>query len=209
MKKFACRAAPLLGLALLVWAILAAASAPAARAPLRFAWVSDTHVGSDRGADDLRATVADINSQPGLSFVLVTGDITEMGSFDNLSLAKQILDGLRVSYHLIPGNHDTKWSESGGSDVARLWGGDRFAFESGGFRFIGLAQGPVLRMGDGNWAPQDVRWLAGLLAENGCGLEADHLRQPLSARPEHLQLVCRTRQAEDDPDGRGAGRARP
>ncbi|MGZ5515018.1 MAG: outer membrane protein assembly factor BamB family protein [Candidatus Aminicenantales bacterium] len=171
MKKFACRAAPLLALALLIWGILAAASAPAARAPLRFAWVSDTHVGSDRGADDLRATVADINSQPGMSFVLVTGDVTEMGSFDNLSLAKQILDGLRVPYHLIPGNHDTKWSESGGSDVARLWGGDRFAFETGGFRFIGLAQGPVLRMGDGNWAPQDVRWLAGLLAEKGAALK--------------------------------------
>ena len=88
-----------------------------------------------------------------------------MGSLDNLSLAKQILDGLRVPYHIIPGNHDTKWSESGGSDFARLWGDDRFAFESGGFRFIGLSQGPVLRMGDGNWAPQDVRWLEGLLAD--------------------------------------------
>lgn len=148
--------------------VLLMAAVPAgSRGPLRFAWLSDTHVGSDHGADDLRASVSDINARPGLSFVLVTGDIAEMGSYTNLRLAKDILDGLRVPYHIIPGNHDTKWSGSGGSDFTRLWGSDRFAFESGGFRFIGLSQGPVLRMGDGNWAPQDVRWLEGLLAEPG------------------------------------------
>ncbi len=166
MKKFARRVAPPLLAALLVLGLLAAAAAvPAARAPLRFAWLSDLHVGSDRGADDLRASVADVNGVPGLSFVLVTGDITEMGTLENLSLAKQILDGLRIPYYIIPGNHDSKWSESGGSDFARLWGGDRFSFDSGGFRFIGLSQGPVLRMGDGNWAPQDVRWLEVLLSD--------------------------------------------
>jgi len=172
MKKFAPVAASRLAVALLALGLLAAAVAvPAGRAPLRFAWLSDTHVGSDRGAGDLRNSVADINTIPGLSFVLVSGDIAEMGSFDNLSLAKEILDGLRVPYHIIPGNHDTKWSESGGSDVARLWGDDRFAFESAGLRFIGLSQGPVLRMGDGNWAPQDVHWLDGLLAEHGAALK--------------------------------------
>lgn len=148
-------------------AVLAAATPTGGRASLRFAWLSDTHVGSDRGADDLRASVSDINAQAGLSFVLVTGDIAEMGSFTNFRLAKDILDDLRVPYHIIPGNHDTKWSDSGGSDFSRLWGSDRFAFENGGLRFIGLSQGPILRMGDGHWAPQDVRWLEGLLAEPG------------------------------------------
>jgi len=167
MKKYARFAALALAIALAGFGVIAATTASAARPPLRFAWLSDTHVGSDRGADDLRVAVGDINSQSGLSFVLVTGDVTEMGSYENLRLAKEILDGLRIPYHIIPGNHDTKWSGSGGSDFARLWGADRFAFESGGFRFIGLSQGPVLRMGDGNWAPQDVRWLEGLFAEPG------------------------------------------
>lgn len=150
-----------------VLVLLAAATPSCDRGPLRFAWLSDTHVGSDRGADDLRAAVADINKTAGLRFVLVTGDVTEMGSFEELRQAKSILDGLRLSYHIIPGNHDTKWSESGATDFPRLWGSDRFVFASGGFRFIGLAQGPVMRMGDGHWAPQDVRWLDGLLAEKG------------------------------------------
>ncbi len=170
MKRFVLRVA-LSAAAVAVCAGLAPGTGtPAARAPLRFAWLSDTHVGSDRGADDLKASVADINTLKGLSFVVVTGDVTEMGSFDNLSLAKEILDKLDVPYHVIPGNHDTKWSESGGSDVARLWGADRFAFEEGGFRFIGLSQGPVLKMADGHWAPQDVRWLEGLLADRSLAL---------------------------------------
>jgi outer membrane protein assembly factor BamB len=175
VRKFVFRTALSLASVCLALALFTAAAppvdAPAGKTQLRFAWLSDSHVGSDRGADDLRASVADINAQRGLSFVLVSGDITEMGSFDNLSLAKQILDGLGVPYHLIPGNHDTKWSESGGSDVARLWGDDRFAFEAGGFRFIGLSQGPVLHMADGHWAPQDVRWLDGLLADPGAALK--------------------------------------
>jgi len=160
-------AAGLLFAGLLAAAKPSPAAAGRARAVLRFAWLSDTHVGSDRGETDLRASVADINTLPGISFVLVTGDVTDMGSYENLSLAKRVLDGLTVPYYIIPGNHDTKWSGSGGSDFARIWGADRFAFEAGGFRFVGLSQGPVLRMGDGNWAPQDVRWLDGLLKERG------------------------------------------
>jgi outer membrane protein assembly factor BamB/predicted phosphodiesterase len=161
---------PIVLLAAGVWAVTAgaAAAAPSAdRAALRFAWLSDTHVGSDRGAADLWASVEDINRQADLAFVLVTGDITEMGLYANLRKAKDILDGLRMPYHIIPGNHDTKWSESGGSDVTRLWGAERFVFESGGVRFIGMHQGPVMKMGDGHFAPQDVRWLDGLLAEPG------------------------------------------
>jgi outer membrane protein assembly factor BamB/predicted phosphodiesterase len=153
--------------AILILVIIATAVPACSHGPFRFAWLSDTHVGSDRGADDLRAAVADINATKGLSFVFVTGDITEMGSFEELRLAKSILDGLRLPYHIIPGNHDTKWSESGATDFPRLWGSDRFVFSSGGFRFIGMHQGPVMKMGDGHWAPQDVRWLAGLLAEKG------------------------------------------
>jgi outer membrane protein assembly factor BamB/predicted MPP superfamily phosphohydrolase len=125
----------------------------------RFAFLSDTHVGSSTGADDLCATVQDINSMTGLSFVVISGDVTEYGSLKQLQLAKSILDGLKLPCHVIPGNHDTKWSESGATDFPRLWHEDRFVFEAGGYWFIGMHEGPVMKMGDGFWAPQDVRWL--------------------------------------------------
>ena len=104
-------------------------------APFRFAWLSDTHVGSSTAEQDLRAAVHDINSLADLSFVVVSGDVTEYGSREQLRLAKDILAGLKIPCHVIPGNHDTKWSGSGGSDFARIWGADRFAFDGGGFRF--------------------------------------------------------------------------
>jgi outer membrane protein assembly factor BamB/predicted phosphodiesterase len=129
----------------------------------RFAWLSDTHIGSTTAAEDLRASVGDINSMTGLSFVVVSGDVTEYGSREQLRLAKEILDGLKVPAYVIPGNHDTKWSESGATDFPRLWKQDRFVFEEGGYRFIGMHQGPVMKMGDGYWAPQDVRWLESVL----------------------------------------------
>ena len=90
---------------------------------------------------------------------MLSGDVTEYGSREQLRLAKELLDGLKIPCHVIPGNHDTKWSESGATDFPRLWQEDRFVFEQGGFRFIGMHQGPLMKMGDGHWAPQDVRWL--------------------------------------------------
>jgi len=131
----------------------------------RFAWLSDTHVGSPTGEEDLRAAVRDINSITGLSFVVLSGDVTEYGSREQLRLAKEILDGLKLPCHVVPGNHDTKWSESGATDFPRIWKEDRFVFQHKGFRFIAMHQGPIMKMGDGHWAPQDVRWLEATLKE--------------------------------------------
>lgn len=144
---------------ILLLSLLLLCAANAQTAAFRFAWLSDTHVGSGDGAEDLRNTVRDINSMSDLSFVLLSGDVTEYGSREQLELAKSILDDLKIPSHVIPGNHDTKWSESGATDFARIWKADRFVFKHEGFRFIGMHQGPLMKMGDGHWAPQDLRWL--------------------------------------------------
>ncbi len=130
---------------------------------LRFAWMSDTHIGNATAAADLSASVHDINLLGDIDFVILSGDITEYGSNEQLRLTKSILDSLDVPYHIIPGNHDTRWSESGAMEFARLWGDDRFVFEAPPFRFIGLHEGPLMRMGDGHWAPEDLRWVDSIL----------------------------------------------
>jgi outer membrane protein assembly factor BamB/predicted phosphohydrolase len=126
--------------------------------PFRFAWLSDTHVGGTTGSADLSTSVHDLNTLDDIDFVLLSGDITEMGSDTQLELAKAILDSLKKPYHIIPGNHDTKWSASGCTKFSALWGDDKFVFEHKGFRFIGLHEGPIMKMGDGHFSPEDLRW---------------------------------------------------
>jgi outer membrane protein assembly factor BamB/predicted phosphohydrolase len=139
-------------------------SATAQKTPFRFAWLSDTHVGSSTGAADLSRSVRDINEMHDVNFVILSGDITEMGFDVQLETAKSILDSLNKPYYIIPGNHDTKWSPSGCTKFLSLWRTDRFAFTHGGYKFIGMHEGPVMKMGDGHFAPEDLRWLDSTLA---------------------------------------------
>lgn len=127
----------------------------------RFAFISDTHIGSPNGGaeEDLRRTVADINEMTDIAFVVITGDITELGTDAELKLAKEIFDGLKVPYYIIPGNHDTGWSESGGLSFTRVFGYDKFFFQYNGIHFIGCASGPYVRMSDGHVPRDAVNWM--------------------------------------------------
>jgi len=115
----------------------------------KFAHVTDTHVGGSTGASDLQQTVEDINQQNDLDFVILSGDVTEFGSEKELMEAKAILNKLKIPVYVIPGNHDSKWSESGNNDFVRIFGNEYFSFEKNGFLFIGTASGPNMRMAPG------------------------------------------------------------
>jgi outer membrane protein assembly factor BamB/predicted MPP superfamily phosphohydrolase len=129
----------------------------------KFAWLTDVHIGYPTAQEDLQRSVDDINSAEEISFTIISGDITATGTLEELKIAKSILDDLKNPYYIIPGNHDTKWSESGCTDFMKLWGNDRFVFEYDKFLFIGLHQGPRMRMADGHWAPEDLRWFDSLI----------------------------------------------
>jgi outer membrane protein assembly factor BamB/predicted MPP superfamily phosphohydrolase len=131
----------------------------------KFAWISDTHVGSTTGADDLRNSVRDINSLRNVDFIIISGDITETGKTRDFQLVKSILDSLQKPYYIIPGNHDTKWSESGCTKFPQVFGNDKFVFDHNGFRFIGMHQGPIMRMGDGHFSSEDLRWFDSTLSK--------------------------------------------
>jgi predicted phosphodiesterase len=136
-------------------------SANAQWKPFRFAFISDTHIGSPDGKaeEDLRRTVADINLMNDIDFVVITGDITELGMDSEIRLAKQILDGLKPRYYIIPGNHDSGWSESGGVSFGNVFGNDKFIFEHNGIVFLGCASGPYVRMSDGHIPRDAVNWM--------------------------------------------------
>lgn len=133
--------------------------------PFRFAFISDTHIGSPDGKaeEDLRRTVHDINSKNDIDFVVITGDITELGTNDELPRAKKILDSLKLKYYIIPGNHDDGWSESGGMTFISTFGSDRFVFDHNGIRFIACASGPYVRMSDGHIPRDAMAWMKNIL----------------------------------------------
>lgn len=132
--------------------------------PVSFAFLTDVHVQpSAESSGQLQQIVNEINAS-GLDFVLVTGDISNQGTLRELSHVKQILDQLIIPYYIIPGNHETNWSESAGQDFADLWGDDKFVFRKGDFVFLGLNTGPFMRMGDGHILTEDLRWLDRQLA---------------------------------------------
>ena len=130
----------------------------------KFAHLSDTHIGNATAAEDLRRTVNDINQQKVVEFVVISGDITEFGSDEELRLAKQILDSLAVKYYIVPGNHDTNWSESGGNTFKRVFGAETFSFKYGGYHFIGTNSGPNMRMSPGQIPRENLVWLDSLFA---------------------------------------------
>ena len=126
-----------------------------------FALLTDTHISTSnpRPMEDLQRSIADINQNPEIEFVVVTGDLTESGDRASIEAIKAALEQLHVPFYTASGNHETTWSESGVMDFSRVFGDSRFAFSHNGMYFIGFNSGPVIRMADGHVAPQDIAWL--------------------------------------------------
>ncbi len=133
---------------------------------LRFVFLTDLHVSPGaESSDQLMAIVQEVNAGD-FDLVVVAGDISNQGSYQELRNAKDILDNLNVPYYILPGNHETNWSESAGQDFLKLWGDDKFMFQKGDFLLAGINTGPFMRMGDGHVKQEDIAWLRGELETN-------------------------------------------
>ena len=148
--------------ALLFGAALVSCS-PRVQAPVRFAFLTDTHLSpGSRSFDDLRSCIADINASDSIDFVIIGGDITDFGSDEEILAAKALLDSLRPRYWVVAGNHDAKWSESGCNTFRRVFGYEHFEFEAGGWRFLGCNCGPDMRMAPALLPRESMEWLQSL-----------------------------------------------
>lgn len=149
---------------LLLFALTITLSFSYAQGSFKFAHVSDTHIGSNNSEEDLRRTVQNINTDPTLKFVIISGDITDFGSDAELHLAKQILDSLNKPWYIIPGNHDANWSESGTNSFKKIFGSETFKFNYNGYLFLGTVCGPNMRMSPGQVSRENVVWLDSTLS---------------------------------------------
>lgn len=151
---------------ILALAFLSFGTVSLAQTSFKFAQVTDTHVGGQTGADDLRRTVADLNKLRDIDFVILSGDVTEFGSDEELALAKQILDSLRLPLYILPGNHDSNWSESGANSFRKVFGSEAFFFNHKGYQFLGTTSGPNMRMSPGQVPRENLVWIDSVFKAN-------------------------------------------
>ncbi len=127
--------------------------------PVYFAFLTDLHVSPGSASDsNLYRLVEEINLSD-VDFTVVTGDLSNSGSDAELFVVKKALDKLIKPCYVLPGNHETNWSESAGLTFNKLWGNDHFMFSLKGYLFVGFSTGPFMKMGDGYVKQEDLLWL--------------------------------------------------
>jgi predicted phosphodiesterase len=133
-----------------------------------FALVTDTHLkqNNPENTNLLRMTVKDINSQQGIDFVIVAGDIADKGDRPSLLTAKQLLDSLYVPYYAIPGNHDTRYCPTATATFDSVFVSHHFAFRHRGWFIIGFNTGRGNGDNSGNVNRKEMNWIGEQLGKN-------------------------------------------
>ena len=126
---------------------------------VKLAILSDVHVTPGNANEGkLREAVAEINTTD-VDAVMLTGDLTNEGSDEQLRNIKGILDGITHPFYIIPGNHENNWSQSACKTFNDLWGSARFVFTIDDLVVGGMNCGPFMKMGDGHIKQEDLVWL--------------------------------------------------
>jgi hypothetical protein len=100
--------------------------------------ITDPQIGPQINAMNLIEVVDNINNQQNIAQVVVLGNITANGKFDEFIWAQEILDALTVPYIVIGGEKDYFLSEGKGSEISLLWGDDKNFMLDQNYSMIGL-----------------------------------------------------------------------
>lgn len=105
-------------------------------AVLQIAILADVH--SDWGR--LQQAVEKINADSGIDLVFVLGDLTKLGSLQDLRKFKSLISELKVSWYVVPGNHDV-WSSLQADrnpdyNFNQVFGSQPACFTSQGFNLV-------------------------------------------------------------------------
>jgi outer membrane protein assembly factor BamB len=101
-----------------------------------FALITDPQIGAQSNANNLIETVEDINKRQDVSYVVVLGNITANGKFDEFLWAQEILDELTMPYAVVGGEKDYLLSEGKGSEISLLWGNDKYIFDNKNYSLV-------------------------------------------------------------------------
>jgi hypothetical protein len=183
----------------------------------RFTVLTDLHIGSttanrwhnrflsDRPEETAASAVAAVNAQ-GPDFALVTGDVSDLATAEELTAARAALDGLTAPWIVCRGNHDQHASE-GSAAFERVFH-DRAPAGMVDSMLLPLPEGVAVLVVDADWGRDGDDWKVWIPDEQlDASIEA--LRE---TRPELLIVACHfpfVRQSEyvrsRDPQGKNAG----
>ncbi len=130
---------------------------------LSFVHLSDTHIGSPKADSLLELSIKKINSLGNVDFVVVTGDVTEKGTADEIAKAKSLLSKIKVSCYVLAGNHDARYSFDDLFVFNKNFN-TRFFFNKNGIDFIGINTAIPTKSVNGFINEFEVRWLKKQLA---------------------------------------------
>lgn len=99
---------------------------------VRFVFMGD----SQRWYDETEALVESVNARSDIDFVIHGGDISDFGMKKEFCWIHDIMNGLKMPYMAIIGNHDHLGS--GGEIYTNMYGELNFAFVYGGIKFLAL-----------------------------------------------------------------------
>lgn len=104
----------------------------AGKRTIRFAVISDTQ----RWYDETEEAVRALNGRDDLDFILHAGDMADFGMRVEFERQRDILNGLRVPYVVLLGNHDCL--ATGDEIFEKIFGPVDYAFTAGNVRFVCL-----------------------------------------------------------------------
>ena len=127
--------------------------------------LTDIHVVPGNNKEEmLKHVIEDINNNE-TEIVVLSGDLTDEGSDEQLYNVKSILDTIKKPLFVVPGNHENNWSQSACKTLFDIWGNDRFVTETDNLVIVGINCGPYMKMGDGHIKHEDLLWLDKTLSE--------------------------------------------
>ena len=110
--------------------------------------------------NDLLAKALSQAKSKGAGFVIALGDLTSIGTIDQLNAAKKVFDQSGMVYYLTPGDHDLWDSRNQGNDPKqnfnRIFGKGSQIFDKQGVQFVILDNSDIYKgMDDGQWSIVD------------------------------------------------------
>lgn len=117
---------------------------------IKVALLADLHISPNNDNDKIMPSLVEEINGNKYNLVVVAGDLTNIGSYDELKCAYNHLKKIKHRQIVTHGNHETTWSESGGKDFEHLWGHNGCTTARvGEYLFVAYPAGPYIKMADG------------------------------------------------------------